>query len=56
MDTVTIDLTSINDACINDEVILWGDALCADEVARSTGTIAYELFCKVTKRVTFEYV
>ena len=56
MDTITIDLTGINDACINDEVILWGDALCADEVAHSTGTIAYELFCKVTKRVTFEYV
>ena len=56
MDTITVDLTEIPDACINNEVILWGDDLCADEVAHATGTIAYELFCKVTQRVTFEYV
>ena len=56
MDTITIDLTENPDACINNEVILWGDELCADEVAQATGTIAYELFCKVTQRVTFEYV
>ena len=56
MDTITVDLTEIPDACINNEVILWGDDLCADEVAHASGTIAYELFCKVTQRVTFEYV
>ena len=56
MDTITVDLTEIPDACINNEVILWGDDLCADEVAHATGTIAYELFSKVTQRVTFEYV
>ncbi len=56
MDTITVDLTEIPDACINNEVILWGDDLCADEVAHAAGTIAYELFCKVTQRVTFEYV
>ena len=56
MDTITVDLTEIPDACINNEVILWGDDLCADEVAQAAGTIAYELFCKVTQRVTFEYV
>ena len=56
MDTITVDLTEIPDACINNEVILWGDDLCADEVAYAAGTIAYELFCKVTQRVTFEYV
>ena len=56
MDTITVDLTEIPDACIYNEVILWGDDLCADEVAHAAGTIAYELFCKVTQRVTFEYV
>ena len=56
MDTITVDLTEIPDACINNEVILWGNDLCADEVAHAAGTIAYELFCKVTQRVTFEYV
>ena len=56
MDMITIDLSDIDDAKINDEVILWGEGLCADEVAKSVGTISYELFCKVTKRVSLEYV
>ena len=55
MDMITIDLTGIDDASIDDEVILWGAGLCADEVARTAGTIAYELFCKVTQRVSFQY-
>lgn len=55
MDMITIDLTGIDDAQINDEVILWGAGLCADEVAKHADTISYELFCKVTKRVPFIY-
>jgi alanine racemase len=51
MDMITIDLTGIDGANINDEVVLWGEGLCADEVARCAGTIAYELFCQVTPRV-----
>ena len=56
MDMITIDLTGIDDASIDDEVILWGAGLCADEVAQTAGSIAYELFCKVTQRVAFEYI
>ena len=56
MDMITIDLTGIEDVNINDEVILWGPELCADEVAKTAGTISYELFCKVTSRVPFEYL
>jgi alanine racemase len=56
MDMITIDLTAIDQAQLNDEVVLWGRELCADEVARSASTISYELFCKVTSRVEFEYV
>lgn len=56
MDMITIDLTGIDDVQINDEVVLWGSGLCADEVAKHAGTISYELFCKVTKRVDFEYI
>lgn len=55
MDMITIDLTGIDDAQIDDEVTLWGEGLCADEVARSAGTISYELFCKVTPRVEVSY-
>jgi alanine racemase len=55
MDMITIDLKN-SDAQINDEVVLWGEGLCADDVAKSAGTIAYELFCKVTDRVKFHYL
>ena len=56
MDMITIALTGIDDVAIDDEVVLWGEGLCADEVARYCGTIAYELFCKVTPRVQFNYI
>ncbi|MDG2140312.1 MAG: alanine racemase [Gammaproteobacteria bacterium] len=56
MDMITIDLSEIDDADINDEVLLWGAGLCPDEVAKYTDTIAYELFCKVTKRVPLTYI
>jgi len=56
MDMITIDLTTMDDANIDDEVVLWGKGLPVDEVAISAGTIAYELFCKVTNRVSFEYL
>ena len=55
MDMITIDLTGIDDAQIDDEVTLWGEGLCADEVARAAGTISSELFCKVTPRVEVSY-
>ena len=44
------------DAQIDDEVVLWGRELGADEVAANADTIAYELFCKVTRRVPLTYV
>ena len=56
MDMITVDLTGIDNVQINDEVLLWGEGLAADEVAAHAGTIAYELFCKVTKRVPLVYV
>ena len=55
MDMITIDLTDIGGVQINDEVVLWGSELCADEVAAHADTIAYELYCQVTGRVTFDY-
>ncbi len=55
MDMITIDLTGIDEAQVDDEVTLWGEGLCADEVARAAGTISYELFCKVTPRVQVSY-
>ena len=55
MDMIAIDLTGLDTVKVDDEVVLWGEGLAADEVARYADTIAYELFCKVTKRVEFIY-
>lgn len=55
MDMITIDLEGLGDADVGDEVVLWGESLSADEVARFAGTISYELFCQVTSRVPFYY-
>lgn len=56
MDMITVDVTGIEGIAVGDEVELWGPLLCADEVARNTDTISYELFCKVTPRVQYSYL
>jgi alanine racemase len=61
MDMITVDLGENKESVkVGDQVILWGDTktktLSADEVAKSSETISYELFCKVTQRVHKEYV
>lgn len=55
MDMLTVDLSDQPDAQVGDHVQLWGDAVAASEVAQASGTIAYELFTKVTRRVHFQY-
>lgn len=55
MDMITLDLRNCPDARPGDEVCLWGQGLPAELVARSAGTIAYQLFCNVSKRVAFHY-
>jgi alanine racemase len=54
MDMLCVDLGSGTEARPGDEVILWGDGLPVDEVARSSATIAYELLCGVNRRVSYE--
>lgn len=56
MDMLTVDLRSQPAARPGDPVTLWGAGLPAEEVATSSGTIAYELFCGVTQRVPFEEI
>lgn len=54
MDLLTIDLRSHPSASIGDAVILWGsDTLPVETVASWAGTIAYDLVCGMTRRVTF---
>ena len=46
MDSLCINLTGVK-AVVGDRVVLWGDELSVDEVARSCDSIAYELLCNV---------
>ena len=50
MDMLTVDLSTLPDARVGDEVELWGDVVSVDEVASLCGTISYELFCQITSR------
>ena len=53
MDMICVDLRQIPDVKVGDLVVLWGDGLPIEEVARSADTIGYELLCHVTQRVKF---
>ena len=54
MDMLTIDLTHHPDVKIGDSVELWGQNIPVEVVAKSAGTIAYELLCQVSGRVIRE--
>jgi alanine racemase len=51
MDMLTVDLTPAPGAGVGSSVELWGPTVPVDEVARSAGTIGYELLCAVAPRV-----
>jgi alanine racemase len=55
MDLVTIDVTDIPEARFGDEVVLLGDDISVEELARRAGTISYEVFCRITRRVPRVY-
>ena len=54
MDMITIDLEAHPDARVGDTVVLWGEGLPVEEVARVAGLIPWELVCGVTGRVRRE--
>ncbi len=51
MDMLAADLTDLLHAGVDSPVLLWGEGLSADEVASAAGTISYELFCALARRV-----
>jgi alanine racemase len=55
MDLITVDLRGCDTVREGDEATLWGEGLPAEEIASQAGTIAYELFCGLSRRVEFEY-
>jgi alanine racemase len=60
MDLVTIDVTTVPDAAVGDEVVLLGtqaeQSIRAEDLARRIGTIPYEIFTSVSIRVPRVYL
>lgn len=54
MDMLTVDLRKQPQAKIGDPVILWGDGLPVERVARFSGTSAYEILTRMTPRPKIE--
>ena len=54
MDMLAVDVTALAPVELGAPVVLWGEALPVEEVARHAGTIAYELLCSVSQRVPLE--
>jgi alanine racemase len=55
MDSINVDVSQCRDIKVGDEVVLWGEGLPIDEIAEKSETIAYELMCGITERVTRTY-
>ena len=55
MDWTTLDVTSVEGVKVGDEVILIGEQtgaqITAEELAKATGTISYEITCGINRRV-----
>jgi alanine racemase len=56
MDMLTVDLTEQPFARVGDPVQLWGDLVSANAVAAASGTIAYQLFTNLSRRVPLKHI
>ena len=61
MDWIMLDVTHIKDITVGDEVVLMGpdaagNCIHAEELASLAGTIPYEIFCGISKRVPRVYL
>jgi alanine racemase len=54
MDMITVDVTDLPGVASGDPVVLWGEGVPVEEIARHSGTIPYELICGVSQRVQRE--
>ena len=55
MDMITVDLSNCPNAKVNDPVILWGDKLPIEEVARHTQQCPYDMLTAIQSRVKFHW-
>ena len=56
MDMIALDLRAQPQARPGDPVVLWGEGLPVEEVARHAGTIPYELVCRTMSRVAMSEI
>jgi alanine racemase len=56
MDMIAIDITEIPSAALGSQIILWGDELPVEAIAKCANTIPYELLCQICPRVEHLYV
>ena len=58
MDQMMVDVSAVPDVQADDEAILWGGAVSdsAEDIARKTDTISYEVLCGVSRRVPRVYL
>lgn len=60
MDQCMVDVTDVPDVKVGDEVIIMGTdgthTILADDIARATGTINYEIVCAFGQRLPKVYV
>jgi len=54
MDMIAVDVTGLDGIYVGTGVVLWGNGLPVEEIARHAGTIPYELLCGVSQRVPLE--
>jgi alanine racemase len=56
MDMLIVDLRKVPNAAVGDPVVLWGEGLPVEEIARHANTIPYELLCSVRVRARYEVI
>ncbi len=56
MDMIAVDVTDLDEVGTGRTARLWGPELPVEEIARSAGTIPWELLCAVSQRVTLDFV
>ena len=55
MDMAAVNLENCKDAQIGDPVVLWGDNLPIEEIAKHTNNSVYDLLTGVQNRVRFQW-
>jgi len=60
MDMLMVDVTDIPQVKVGDEAVIYGrqggETISVEEVAKSLGTISYELLCRINKRIPRVYI